>query len=373
MKTLNAILSICLLFVCPALFSQHQKPIIINHKSVDLSKILNNNYISKAKYNLNIGYGHTSHGSQLITGMNALMSYFEDGRFNWSSEGGPGYLKIEEDGTLYGDCGEPGWDDLTRDYLQNNPKCNVIIWSWCGQVNDVDLNSHYLSKMNQLEKDYPKVKFVYMTGHLEGEGPNGSLERANNHIRQFCINNNKILYDFADIEKYDPDGTVNYDEFFADDGCNYQKPGGEYGNWAIEWLQSHPDHILAKICELVSECAHSESLNCVMKGIASWHLWAKLVGWEDNETFVESDNKENQLFMYPNPASEFIEISKNHFLNYNDDSRQIKIHNILGQCLIVHEVPISRCEQPIKIDISTLTSGVYYLTIDNIGQLFVKK
>ncbi len=64
--------------------------------------------------------------------------------------------------------------------------------------------------MNQLETDYPDVTFVYMTGHLNGTGPEGNVNTRNNQIRNFCIENHKVLYDFADIESYDPDGLVNY-------------------------------------------------------------------------------------------------------------------------------------------------------------------
>ena len=55
--------------------------------------------------------------------------------------------------------------------------------------------------MNQLEIDYPNVKFVYMTGHLDGSGANGNLNLRNEQIRAYARANNKILYDFADIEE----------------------------------------------------------------------------------------------------------------------------------------------------------------------------
>jgi hypothetical protein len=39
------------------------------------------------------------------------------------------------------------------------------MWSWCGQVSTAterDINT-YLNLMEQLEKDFPNVKFVYIT------------------------------------------------------------------------------------------------------------------------------------------------------------------------------------------------------------------
>jgi len=153
-----------------------QQAIIMDHNCIDLSQ-LPDNWIDSAKAKLFIGYGHTSHGNQITAGMNALESYFSNGIFDWSHEGGEGELHLFE-GSGY-DAGYDGWDTKTRTFLNDFPECNVIIWSWCGQVNDVDLRSHYLGPMEQLEEDYPDVQFVYMTGHLEGLGPDGSLFEAN--------------------------------------------------------------------------------------------------------------------------------------------------------------------------------------------------
>ena len=191
-----------------------QAPIIIDHQCTDLHEIPVN-WIDSAKTKLTIAYGHTSHGSQLASGMNAIESFFTNGQYNWSHSSGAGELQLFEgdsygDGYMDHDVGYSGWDDETREYLDLFPETNVIIWSWCGQVNDVDLPSHLFTPMGQLEIDYPNVRFVYMTGHLEGSGPEGSLFTANQQIRNYCIANNKILYDFADIEKYDPDGETNY-------------------------------------------------------------------------------------------------------------------------------------------------------------------
>ena len=41
-------------------------------------------------------------------------------------------------------------------------------------------------------------------------------------IRDYCSENGKVLYDFADIESYDPDGTF-YE--YPGDGCDYYLSG----------------------------------------------------------------------------------------------------------------------------------------------------
>ncbi|MFH1049305.1 MAG: T9SS type A sorting domain-containing protein [bacterium] len=257
--------------------------IIIDHNCINLADIPDQ-WIDSAKANLHIGYGHTSHGSQLASGMDALESYYTNGKYNWSHSGGAGELHMFEgdgygSGYLDHDCGYTSWVAETREYLDNFPTCNVIIWSWCGQVNDVNLTTHYLEPMTQLESDYPNVKFVYMTGHLEGLGPDGSLYHANQQIRDYCNNNNKILFDFADIEKYTPDCDTNFQQYYANDACDYNHPQGGTRNWANNWLGNHPGDVLTQISQYCSSCAHSVSLNCTKKGIACWFLWARLAGW----------------------------------------------------------------------------------------------
>ena len=265
-----------------------QEAIIIDHHSTDLSAIPTA-WIEVAKDTLHIGYGHTSHGSQITSGMNALASHFDDGRFRWSHSGGDSILHLFEgdgygDGWLDHDCGYEGWDAETREYLDAHPACNVIMWSWCGQVNDRNLDSHYLTPMSQLETEYPAVTFVYMTGHLEGGGPNGSLFGANQTIRDYCLANGKVLFDFADLEKYDPDQEIDYQTLNANDACDYTPTGGGTANWADQWIAANPDHELTAIASACASCAHSKCLNCAQKGIAAWWMWARLAGWAGPDT-----------------------------------------------------------------------------------------
>ena len=133
-----------------------------------------------------------------------------------------------------------------------------------------DINT-YLKLMNQLEADYPRVKFIYITGYLDGTGKSGYLNVRNNQIRNFCRAHNKILFDFADIESYDPDGKPFLGKN-ANDECDYWTFWGQK-NWADEWCNDHPGD-----CPSCT-CAHSKSLNCILKGKAFWWMMARLAGW----------------------------------------------------------------------------------------------
>jgi len=150
---------------------------------------------------------------------------------------------------------------------------NVVIWSWCGGVSDNTKKGieAYLKAMSELESAYPNVRFVYMTGHLDGSGAKGNLNMRNNQIRNYCRNNNKVLFDFADIESYKPGGNVNFMKLNADDGCYYDSDGDGSSdtNWAVEWIAKTRTASWWN-CRWVRRLSHSEALNCILKGRALW-------------------------------------------------------------------------------------------------------
>ena len=259
------------------------QPIIIDHRTTDLSKIPTT-WIDQVKAQLRVSYGHTSHGSQPISGMTVLEANLAyAGLYNFTDDGSivAGTLSIA-DYTPDGDLGNPDrttWATRTRDYLNGaGGDRNVVVWSWCGQADtsaaNIDL---YLSQMNALETEFPNVTFVYMTGHLVGSGVEGNLNQRNNQIRDYCQTNNKILFDFADIESYDPDGNYFLDRY-ADDYCRYDSDGNGSldGNWANEWCAAHPGDPLCDSCS----CAHSRPLNCNLKARAFWWMLARIAGWD---------------------------------------------------------------------------------------------
>lgn len=266
------------------------EPIVIDHTCTDIWQIPES-AIEQAKANLHIAYGHTSHGSQLISGMGSngteLDIFMTDngatpGLYVWHDGPQAGALDLD-DRFVSGDLGNPDrttWAQRTRDYLDSpgNSNVNVVIWSWCGQVDGTEAQINtYLNLMNQIEADYPHVTFVYMTGHLNGTGSSGNVNVRNNQIRDYCLANDKVLYDFADIESYDPDGLVNYMEMLANDNCDYDSDGNgaRDRNWALDWQASHTEGI----DWWPSGAAHSQHLNGNLKGYAAWWLWARLAGW----------------------------------------------------------------------------------------------
>jgi len=227
--------------IATALIADHTAAANFNNISADS--------FSSVRSTFNIYYGHTSHGSQIITGVSMLENE------NSALYGRP---TIYEDDWI--DLGDTDWDPLTRDYLNNHPETNLVMWSWCGQLTwypEGEVND-YLTTMSQLEADYPNVTFVYMTGHLDGLGPSGDLYTNNNRIRSFCSANSKVLFDFADIESYDPDG-------------NYYPDGSDCCEWCSSWCANHS-------CPSCDDCAHSQCINCYLKGKAFWWMLVQTLG-----------------------------------------------------------------------------------------------
>ncbi|MDY6953614.1 MAG: fibronectin type III domain-containing protein, partial [Thermodesulfobacteriota bacterium] len=286
----------CVLLLLPFLIgpaaSAADQPIIVDHTCTDITEIPES-AINAAKALLHIGYGHTSHGSQLTSGMSGLVGFANNGGlgltlpediFKWNNGGADGALDLEEgdgygSGWLDHDCGYyPNWVDETRAYLDDpsHADVNVIIWSWCGQASgrtEQAMLDTYLTPMSQLEDAYPDVTFVYMTGHADGSGETGNLHLRNQQIRDYCIANNKVLYDYYDIECYDPDGAYFGDKL-VNDGCYYDTDGNgsRDGNWATEWQAAHLEGVDWYSCG----SAHSQPLNANRKAYAAWWLWARL-------------------------------------------------------------------------------------------------
>ena len=250
------------LFVSLPICSQAAQGIIIDHACTDITKIPDS-WINQVKSSLKIHYAHTSHGEQPLEGFSRLMAanpkynYYPD---NCNVPITPEYMSLM-DGQYYDSSCETYispdlfWEGelglaMTRSVL-NSFDVNISMWAWCTQLNyytqaEVQV---YLNNMAQLESEYPGVTFVYMTGNAQSEEDQNRYDR-NNQIRAYCRQNNKILFDFADLD------------------CWYN--GEQY---TINGIPSeHPQYS-------GDEVGHTTYESCENKGRAFWWLLARIAGW----------------------------------------------------------------------------------------------
>ena len=147
-------------------------------------------YIERAKTDYRIFYGRLSHGDQVCLGMGMLMQ--EDSLYNYN--GGADSLSLETyDSGIYL-YNTDTWMNATRNRLnQPGSDINIVMWSWCSDVSIADSTDivNYLANISLLESEYPNVTFIYMTGHVDGTGPDGNLHIRNNQIRDYVRANDK--------------------------------------------------------------------------------------------------------------------------------------------------------------------------------------
>jgi len=280
--------------------------LLIGHNQAHLEdlKSIPPEWIDSAKAKLRIVYWHTSHGGHITTGMSRMDAFMGgNGTYARAEEKLPGVLYLVD---YFGDlcAGQETWPQTTRDYLDDaaNQDINVVMWSWCQILgHDGDEDPGYCSKMDSLIAEYGPggtkitsgertvpVRFVFMTGHVNGQGEEGRTNQINNYIRNHCIANDRILYDFADIESWDPDDIYFLDDYVNDD-CSYLVNGERTGNWAEEWIAGkvqmdgeddtlHNEPNGGEWYQCTAE--HSHPLNANLKAYAAWYMFARLAGWK---------------------------------------------------------------------------------------------
>ena len=278
MRVFPTVVGIIVSLVAPSMAAA-QQPLIIDHNCTDIDQIPPH-WVEAAR-GLAFHYAHTSHGSQVVSGLN----YLETQDPQWS-------LTVDYAGGL-----PPSSSPCTPDYLciyDGNPPETYIqppdywstpggiartdavaetgffdhsMWSWCGEQsgNSTATVQQYLDTMAAFEDTHDPMRFILMTGHTDGGG--ATLQQNNDQVRQFALDNNMVLFDFADIESWDPGGGFYPD---TNDSCP----------WCQPWCDANPG-----FCPNPPiSCSHSHSLVCYLKGRAFWWMAARLAGWEGPES-----------------------------------------------------------------------------------------
>mgnify|MGYP001823768724 FL=1 len=127
----RVLMTVCCALLFAGADASAQAPIVIDHTSTDLSGVPDA-WIEAAKAQFRVSYGHTSHGSQIISGMDLIKG--APGSLYWFDRDGTASGLSLHDRTPSGDLGNPDrttWEARTREMLDapGNDR-NLVIWSW---------------------------------------------------------------------------------------------------------------------------------------------------------------------------------------------------------------------------------------------------
>jgi hypothetical protein len=250
----------------------HSQTVLIDHNCTDVS-LIPSAEIDAVQDNIKWHYAHTSHGQQLVCGLISLESNQPEYAFEIDTSHlpvAPGELCIydgQESGLAYVNP-QHYWSTSTgiqntHNVLDHNPTINVSGFMWCVELETYSASQvqDYFTAMASLEADYPNVTFVYFTGNAQADGSLGyNRHLRNEEIRQYCAANDKVLYDFADIDCW-YNGEMNYYIYSGDTiPIEHTAYNGNY------W----------------TECGHANATSREMKANAAWWLLARLNGWSEN-------------------------------------------------------------------------------------------
>ena len=261
-----------------ATFAQWPGGLIINHTCIDLNAIPDE-WINTTQDDVRVHYAHTSHGGQITTGLSRI----ESANSTFDHSRGNGVLPVDEGALCVLDGNPPHsyitpdlyWEGasavaITQTTLDDNPTLTVSLWSWCCQLNTLTelQTQEYLDAMASLEAANSGITFVYMTCNAQSSGGSGyNRWLRNEQIRQYCTDNNKVLFDFADLDCWS-NGVQN----------TYEHTVGE----AIYDIPLEHEDFNG------NEAGHTTYTSCEQKGRAFWWLMAMLSGWNDSTTSTPS-------------------------------------------------------------------------------------
>jgi len=286
-----------IVYSIPSLAWDNSYPLIIDHLCTDIVCIPEE-WIDSVKVNIKYHYAHTSHGSQLVAGLSVVETNNSNFSYSYLDNSLPQdnddlcifngqisetYITPE----LYWET-EQGMNE-TRAVLTNNSELNISMWAWCSQLNSYSESQvqAYLDSVSVLELEFPEVTFVYMTGNAQGTGAEGyNRYLRNEQIRQFCRENNKVLYDFADLD------------------CWYYDSAN--GEWEFNTYLYEGTDVPAEHPQFYGdEASHTTWESCEQKGKAVWWMMASIAGWIEGIASTDEGSSTPAFLKlkqnYPNP------------------------------------------------------------------------
>jgi len=267
-------------------------------------------------------------------------------------------LKIDETLTLkslisYGDS------LYTTSFVNSNPKGEFLI-----KYNEANLNIYKKTFFNTYD-DNLKLKYtsdtlnpttdspdktIFKTAHILNDGSSVMLHEKRPDKEQLIRkyhNNGNPEYEFTLMSLVLDTAALDFINFSSTiDNLIYLS--AQYAYRGYKWDQQ-------------------------LYPLAYFQVALYVIGDPTSVEYNNGNNKFVNIYIYPNPATEYITFKTSEVFKTSEGS-EIKIFNMLGECVIEladvqHLGDVGHLQ---RIDISHLTTGVYYLRIGSQTQMFVK-
>lgn len=285
--------------------------IIVDHHSVDLFDQIPEQYLAEAE-KLSMIYIDQSVGSNISDGLDCLnhssmeeapnhckrTDHFDPNFsvspavLNWSRPGG--YNRENWDFQFYeGSCsywyGQVScFFEIVTPVLENYDVLSYQ-FSYFTVTDDSTINEQpggffwdnddYFDvyDLEDFEAEHPEKKIIYWTSSLARSIGTQTSQSFNDHMRQYALENNKVLFDVADILSHAPDGQACFDNR---DGIAYSN-NGKSENYADDGF-AYPAICPHYTTEIDGGHLGSVSAGKIRLAKAFWVLMAQLAGWEPN-------------------------------------------------------------------------------------------
>jgi hypothetical protein len=189
--------------------------------------------------------------------------------------------------------------EIVKHAVENNP-IDVAGWTWCW-----DISGHRLYQWDETAQNYlfnlisqhptgrwqpehmqiyldafaelnanPRSKtiFLYQTATTDISGEGGyRTQLLNNQMRQWVKDKKAVLFDWADIETYSKEGTVQNKVAWVDTNGVF---GTSWFSYIYESRHSDWDEAAG------DDVGHANKALCIQKAKALWWLLARLAGWD---------------------------------------------------------------------------------------------
>lgn len=244
---------------------------IFDHRHTDLDRIPARCAEALTSSPNVVHFGHRSHGSQILVGAKAIAQ--AKPAFKLAA----GYVSVpREAGAL------KVWDGMTKDnatrpehywasdagvadlrgLLKAHPEIRFSTWAWSSEIaqqSEADIQ-RYLDTIGALEREFPKVTFIYMTGPADDAYNAKNRAARNQQIRTHCQAQGKVLFDFEDLEVWHG-------------GERHTAPAD-----GAEVPMQHPRYSVKTPGNTESNWTHTTQESCEVKARAFWWMMAKLGG-----------------------------------------------------------------------------------------------